>query len=69
MERTSKFDLLVKLATHYHRPTDSLLSLMNNCLNIISAISDGINIQTGELAWVEVFNLLYPRKNRQLTLF
>ena len=71
MERTRKFEWLEKLVK-YHKDTENLHRLLNNALNIIAAIYDGINLETGKEAWVEVFDMYYSNRktyNKQLTLF
>ena len=71
LKRTRKFKIL-ELLIDYHDENESLFNLLNNSLNIISALDDGIDIKTKIPCFIEVFNMYYEGKQikpKQLELF
>jgi len=65
MEKTSKFDFLMTLVD-YHKPAETIGRIINNALNIISALGDGINKKTGIPAWQEVFDMYYSGEAKRI---
>ena len=63
--RTKKFKILEELID-FHKDNESLYTLLNNALNIISAQGDGININTGIHCGIEVFNMYYQTRKKQV---
>ena len=71
LKRTRKFKIL-ELLIDYHDENESLFNLLNNSLNIISALDDGIDIKTKIPCFIKVFNMYYEGKQikpKQLELF
>ena len=65
LTKTRKFKILEELIG-FHKDNESLYTLLNNALNIISAQGDGINLNTGIPCFIEVFNMYYKNKKKQV---
>jgi hypothetical protein len=71
MDVMPKFDILLSLVK-YHKPQENIYGVISNCLNLIEAKRDGINLQTGRTCYDEVFELYYgwwKPELKQLELF
>ena len=71
LKRTRKFKIL-ELLIDYHDENENLYKLLNNCLNILSALDDGIDEKTKIPCFIIVFNQYYEGKKikeKQLELF
>ncbi|MDD6210549.1 MAG: hypothetical protein PUB21_08095 [Bacteroidales bacterium] len=71
MEQTRKFHLL-KVLLPLHSINENIHTILNNALNLISALHDGTNINSGQYCFKEVFDMYYSgrnKENKQLTLF
>ena len=60
MELTGNFDFLLKL-TKFHKQKESIYNIINNALNLLSAMHEGINMITGRKCYDEVFDMYYGR--------
>ena len=71
LTKTRKMKFL-ELLIDYHEENENGYNLINNVLNIISALEDGVNIKTKRLCFDEVFEMYYgnrTKKPKQLKLF
>lgn len=71
LKRTRKFKIL-ELLIDFHEENESIFTLLNNSLNIISALGDGIDKETKIPCFITVFNMYYEGrkiKEKQLELF
>ena len=69
--KTRKFKIL-ELLIDFHEENENLFTLLNNCLNILSALEDGIDKKTKIPCFIIVFNQYYKGKKikeKQLELF
>ena len=71
LKKTRKFRVL-EILIDFHDEKENIYNLLNNALNIISALDDGINVNTEIPCFIEVFNMYYEGrklKEKQLKLF
>jgi hypothetical protein len=71
MELTGKFDFLLSLVK-YHNLQEEIHRIINNALNLLPALNDGININTGRRCYDEVWDMYYRHwkpEIKQLELF
>ena len=71
LKKTRKFKIL-ELLIDFHEENESMFILLNNSLNIISALDDGIDMETKIPCFINVFNMYYEGrkiKDKQLELF
>ena len=71
LKKTRKFKIL-ELLIDFHEENESMFILLNNSLNIISALDDGIDMETKIPCFIKVFNMYYEGrkiKDKQLELF
>ena len=71
LKKTRKFKIL-ELLIDFHEENESIFILLNNSLNIISALGDGIDMETKIPCFIKVFNMYYEGrkiKDKQLELF
>lgn len=71
MEKTEKFKWIEKLID-FHLETESVFTLINNILNILSTDKNAVDIKTRKNEQEEVFEFYYEHRKRvprQLSLF
>ena len=71
LKKTRKFKIL-ELLIDFHEENESIFILLNNSLDIISALDDGIDMETKIPCFIKVFNMYYEGrkiKDKQLELF